>query len=198
VGGDTTYLCTADSDGLAVSLIQSNAAGFGSLLVEPTTAINLQNRGVGFSLEAAHPAEYGPRRRPPHTLSPALARRDGRLAAVLGAMGGDAQPQILAQLAARLFHAGESVATAVAAPRWAMRGPQTGFDTWTAPMPPNVVVEEGAPESWFEGLQSRGHTVVMARPFDSAVGHANIIVADDGMFCAAADPRALVGSASAL
>ena len=39
--GDTTYLCTAETDGLAVSLIQSNASGFGSWLVEPTTGINL-------------------------------------------------------------------------------------------------------------------------------------------------------------
>jgi gamma-glutamyltranspeptidase/glutathione hydrolase len=197
--GDTTYLCTADEDGWAVSLIQSNASGFGSCLVEPTTSINLQNRGLGFSLEPGHPAEYGPRRRPPHTLSPALARRDGRLAALLGTMGGDAQPQIVAQLAARLFHGGQSVATAVAAPRWVLRGPATGFDTWTAPTPPRVVIEEGAPQAWLEGLQSRGHDVEMARPFNSAAGHAHVIVTEPGgTLCAAADPRALVSSAAAL
>ena len=48
--GDTTYLCTAEVGGLAVSLIQSNASGFGSLLVEPNTGINLHNRGLGFNL----------------------------------------------------------------------------------------------------------------------------------------------------
>ena len=92
---------------MAVSLIQSNAAGFGSWLVEPTTGINLHNRGLGFSLREGHPAELRPGRRPPHTLCPAMATRDGELVAVFGTMGGDAQPQILLQFAARLFVHGD-------------------------------------------------------------------------------------------
>ncbi len=116
---------------MGVSLIQSNASGFGSHLVEPNTGINLHNRGLGFNLVAGHPAEFGPRRRPPHTLSPALATRAGRLAAVFGTMGGDAQPQILLQLLTRLFHHGQSPAVAVNAGRWVLDGPVTGFDTWT-------------------------------------------------------------------
>ena len=111
--GDTTYLCTADATGLAVSLIQSNASGFGSWLVEPTTGINLHNRGLGFSLRPGHPAEHRSGARPPHTLCPAMATRDGELAAVFGTMGGDAQPQILLQVAARLFAHGDSPADAV-------------------------------------------------------------------------------------
>ena len=51
--GDTTYLCTAEADGYAVSLIQSNAAGFGCWLAEPNTQINLHNRGLGFPLSPA-------------------------------------------------------------------------------------------------------------------------------------------------
>ncbi|MEL7210617.1 MAG: gamma-glutamyltransferase, partial [Actinomycetota bacterium] len=68
--GDTTYLCTADETGTAVSLIQSNASGFGAHLVEPRTGTFLHDRGIGFSLEAGHPAELAPGRRPPHTLAP--------------------------------------------------------------------------------------------------------------------------------
>ena len=199
VSGDTTYLCTADRAGFAVSLIQSNASGLGSWIVEPTTGINLHNRGLGFSLEPADPAELRPGHRPPHTLAPALARRDGRLAAVLGAMGGDAQPQIVAQVAARLFRHGESPAAAVAAPRWVLRGPLTGLDTWTAPVPPTVVIEEGAPAAWMGGLTSRGHNVAVAPAFDGSFGHAHVIVAEpDGSFASAADPRARIGSAAGL
>ena len=79
--GDTTYLCTVDGTGMGVSLIQSNASGLGSWLAEPNTGINLHNRGLGFSLEAGHPAEFSAGRRPPHTLSPALAftRRGARV-----------------------------------------------------------------------------------------------------------------------
>ena len=72
---DTIYLTVADADGMMVSLIQSNASGFGSHLVEPNTGINLHNRGIGFNLVEGHPAELGPRRRPPHTRTPALATR---------------------------------------------------------------------------------------------------------------------------
>ena len=197
--GDTTYLCTADRSGLAVSLIQSNASGFGSWIVEPTTGINLHNRGLGFSLEPGHPAEVGPGRRPPHTLLPALAHRDGRLAAVFGTMGGDAQPQIVAQVAARLLRHRQSPAEAVGSARWVLRGPKTGFDTWTAPTPPTVLIEDGAPPSWTDGLARRGHSIAAAPAFDGSFGHAHaIVVAPDGTFSAAADPRARIGSAAGL
>ncbi len=53
--GGTVYLCTADSDGMMVSLIQSNYMGFGSGIVVPNTGVALQNRGVGFSLQDGHP-----------------------------------------------------------------------------------------------------------------------------------------------
>src|SRR6185437_10257390 len=103
-GGGTIYLCAVDNDRMGVSLIQSNAAGFGSGLAEPKTGIFLHNRGLGFSVEPDHPAAYGPRRRPPHTLSPALVTTDdGSLDMVIGTMGGDAQPQVVLQLLARLL-----------------------------------------------------------------------------------------------
>jgi gamma-glutamyltranspeptidase/glutathione hydrolase len=197
--GDTTYLCTADGTGMAVSLIQSNASGFGSWLVEPTTGINIHNRGLGFSLHPGHPAEYGPGRRPPHTLCPALATRDGELAAVFGTMGGDAQPQILLQLATRLFATGEGVADAIAAPRWALKGRATGFDTWTSGRAPTVAIEGQAPAAWRDGLAARGHDVADAPSFDSGFGHAHAIVVEPtGTFAAAADPRARIGSAAGI
>lgn len=195
--GDTTYLCTAEVDGLAVSLIQSNAAGFGSWLVESNTGINLHNRGLGFSLEPGHPAELAPGRRPPHTLSPALATRSNApsdLAGVFGTMGGDAQPQILLQLATRLFHHGHSPAAAVNAPRWALAGPATGFDTWSDLDRQLVDVEAHAPAAWAEGLRRRGHRTRVLPAFDSDFGHAHAIVADDSGLAGAADPRCRVGA----
>ena len=195
--GDTTYLCTTDSSGMGVSLIQSNASGFGSWLVEPNTQINLHNRGLGFNLTAGHPAELRAGARPPHTLSPALATREGELAAVFGTMGGDAQPQILLQLAARMFHHGQSPAAAIHAGRWALSGPVTGFDTWTSETGPVVEVEGNAPAEWPAALTARGHRVVEVPPYDSAFGHAHAIVRDDhGFWSGAADPRARVGTAA--
>lgn len=199
--GDTTYLCTAGTDPrgsrMGVSLIQSNASGFGSHLVEPSTGINLHNRGIGFSLEPGHPAELAPGRRPPHTLSPALASDNGDLRAVFGTMGGDAQPQILLQIAARLFHHRQSPAHAINAGRWTLRGPATGFDTWAGPDGPVVFIEGHAPDDWQEALHARGHRTAAAPSFDSRFGHAHAIVVDrDGMLAGAADPRSRVGSAA--
>jgi len=193
--GDTTYLCTTDEQGMGVSLIQSNASGFGSWLVEPSTQINLHNRGLGFSLQAGNPAELAGGIRPPHTLSPALAMRDGQLAAVFGTMGGDAQPQILLQLAARLFHQHQSPAVAMQAGRWALTGPTTGFDTWTAPTSPVVEIEGNAPAHWAADLSARGHRTSVLAPYDSAFGHAQVIMRDDnGFWAGATDLRARVGS----
>lgn len=198
--GDTTYLCTAgrsaDGQEMAVSLIQSNASGFGSHLVEPNTGINLHNRGMGFSLEAGHPAEFGPGRRPPHTLLPmAATREDGSLAAVLGTMGGDAQPQIMLQIAARLFHHGQSPARAIGAGRWALKGMETGFDTWTSTGRPGIEIEGHAPQKWIDELAARGHRTSGAPEWNSGFGHACAILSGrDGMWVGSCDPRTVIGS----
>jgi gamma-glutamyltranspeptidase/glutathione hydrolase len=201
--GDTTYLCAVDGDRMGVSLIQSNAGGFGSGLGEPSTGINLQNRGIGFSLVPGHPAEYGPGRRPPHTLAPALVTTasEHRLLAVLGTMGGDAQPQIVLQLLARLLHAGEAPGPAVNAGRFALRSsaPEqvgNGFATWNDPASIAVEVEGHAAEPWADGLLSRGHDVHVTPSHDHRFGHAHaIVVRDDGVLTGAADPRTRASAA---
>src|SRR3954454_7007160 len=127
-------MCSACGAANAVSLIQSNANDFGCRVAVPGTGVLLHNRGIGFSLEAGHPAEYTPGRRPPHTLAPALVTRtDGTLRAVLGSMGGDSQPQIVLQLLARLLVAGSTPGEAIEAPRFVLRARGgTGFYTWRA------------------------------------------------------------------
>ncbi|WP_459800765.1 gamma-glutamyltransferase family protein [Herbidospora sp. RD11066] len=190
--GDTTYLCAVDADGMGVSLIQSNAAGFGSLLFEPSTGINLHNRGIGFSLEEGHPAEYGPGRRPPHTLSPALiTHADGSLRTVIGTMGGDAQPQILLQLVTRLLVHHQTPGEVIGAARWVL-GSETGFDTWRTEEQV-VEVEAGAP--WGPELAGRGHRVIEEN-WGDGFGHAHLIdVLPSGMLAGATDPRARIGAA---
>lgn len=196
--GGTIYLCAADGSGMGVSLIQSNASGFGAHLAVPGVGIFLQNRGIGFSLEPGHPAEYAPRRRPPHTLSPALVTRpDGSLHAVVGTMGGDSQPQVLLQLLARVLRHGHPAGRAIGAPRWVLIAPtSSGFDTWAHPEEAQVVVEPEAAPSWADGLRARGHTVHVAPGDTGAFGHAHLITAGRGAYGGAADPRSLIGSAA--
>ena len=190
--GDTTHLCALDADGLGVSLTQSNALDFGSHLIEPATGVFLHNRGVGFSLVAGHPAELAPGQRPPHTLSPMLATApDGSLTHLVGAMGGDAQPQIIVQLLARLLCARQDPATAVCAPRLTLDAPSAGpFRLWWGD-DLTVLVESDAPAAWAEGLTQRGHRVRAIRAFDPvAVGCAQIIALE----AAAEGARRLVGA----
>ena len=197
--GDTIFLCAVDRDRTGVSLIQSNAGGFGSEMAEPSTGIFLQNRGVGFSLEAGHPAEYGPGRRPPHTLSPALVTSaDERLQAVIGTMGGDSQPQILLQLLCRILCSAESVGDAIAAPRWVLSNSRypAGFRTWVAGREIQVELEPNAPADWIPGLEARGHSVVRHDDFGFAAGHAHVIACRDGYLEGASDPRSLEGAAA--
>jgi gamma-glutamyltranspeptidase/glutathione hydrolase len=199
--GDTTHLCAIDADGLGVSLTQSNALDFGSHLVAGTTGIFLHNRGVGFSLVPGHPAELGPGRRPPHTLSPMLATApDGSLSHLVGAMGGDAQPQILLQLLARMLRGGQDPATAVSGARLALDAASAGpFRLWWGD-DLTIRVESHAPPGWKDGLVRRGHRVRSISAFDPVVvGCAQIITVATGTdatsrhYVGAADPRSPEG-----
>ncbi len=194
-GGGTIYLCTADADRMGVSLIQSNAAGFGAHLAVPEVGVFLHNRGIGFSVAEGHPAELRPGTRPPSTLSPALATNgDGSLRTVFGCMGGDAQPQVVLQMAARRFGAAQEVGRVITDPRFALTVPAAqGFNTWSADGPLTVAVEEGSPRR--AGLEARGH-LVEERPWgDGLFGHAHMIDVVDDHLEGVADPRARTGAA---
>lgn len=196
--GDTTYLCAVDGDGMGVSLINSNASGFGAGIIAGTSGIFLHDRGLGFSLEAGHPAEYGPGRRPPHTLAPALVTRpDGTLHTVLGTMGGDTQPQIVLQLlAATLLH-DRDPGRANGQARWRIAPCDDGggFDTWRHGHRREIRVEAHMPERIVDGLRDRGHSVVTEDV--GGFGHAHLIqVTEHGSLAGACDPRALTGAAA--
>lgn len=195
--GGTAVCCAVDGDRMGVTLVQSNGSDWGTTIAEPATGIFLHDHGIGFSLESGHPAEHGPGRRPPHTLAPALVTRpDGSLRTVLGTLGGDAQPQVLVQLLARLLHHHESPGTAVEAGRWALGGASVRLGDGDGPG--SIVVEAHASPEWDAGLRERGHAVERrSAGAGQAVGQAQVIDirAEGGILEAAADPRALVGAA---
>lgn len=191
-GGGTVYLAAVDGAGNAVSLIELNYLGFGSGVVDPTTGIHYQNRGSYFSLDPRHPNVLEPRKRTLHTLLPGMLFRDGRPEpwVVAGSMGGDAQPQVHAQLVSSLVDGGLDVRTAVTAPRWYVK-PAAHF----AP-PVEVRLELRHRPGIAEALEALGHPVTIVRPFDSNLGHEHAIelvaggtAAPDGSLAAATDPR---------
>ena len=195
VGGGTIYLGVIDADGNAVSLIESNYIGFGSGILDPQTGVHFHNRGSYFSLDPDHPNVLEPGKRPLHTLMPGMLMRPdaaGRLRpwVVVGSMGGDAQPQIHAQVVSNLIDGGLDVQQAVSAPRWFVE-PMEHF----AP-PIEVRAEPRFGPAVLDELRAMGHPVTETAPFDSWLGHCHAIelvdggpAADGGSVAAATDPR---------
>jgi len=87
--GDTTYFCTADGDGNAVSGVQSINSGFGSGVIAGDTGILLNNRMSYWHLDPGHPNRLRPGRRVRHTMNPPIVLRDGALWGVFGTPGAD-------------------------------------------------------------------------------------------------------------
>ncbi|MGL4574167.1 MAG: gamma-glutamyltransferase family protein [Burkholderiaceae bacterium] len=152
-GGGTIYLTTADASGMMVSLIQSNYMGFGSGCVVPGYGVSLQNRGHGFSLDAASPNVVAPGKRPFHTIIPAFLTKGGQPVMSFGVMGGNMQPQGHVQTLLRMLLAHQQPQAACDAPRWKfMQGTDIEVE---AAMNAGVLAE----------LKSRGHQITQA--FDS-------------------------------
>jgi gamma-glutamyltranspeptidase/glutathione hydrolase len=187
--GGTTYLCAIDAEGLGVSFIQSNFMGIGSGIGAGASGFFLHNRGAGFDLRPGHPNQLTPGRRPLHTLSPTLWTRQGRLAALLGTRGGDQQPQLLLQMAIRMFQAGVEPGDAQARPRWTIEPIAAGS--------PEVAIEPGASQDIEDGLRAMGHAVSRRQDAQSGWGPISVItITDDGLRTAAADPRVATTAAA--
>ena len=177
--GGTVYLCTADDAGNMVSLIQSNYLGFGSGVVVPGWGISLQNRGLGFSLDATHPNVVAPGKRPFHTITPGFLSQDGQPRLAFGVMGGNMQPQGQVQTLCRMLIAGQNPQAACDAPRW----------KWNQGL--EVEVESHAPADTIAMLRHLGHRVVVPPASEAEFGAGQFIWRlDDGpRYAAASDHR---------
>jgi gamma-glutamyltranspeptidase len=182
--GDTVAVCSLDKDGLGVSLIQSVFQLFGAGILEPQTGVIFHNRGRGFSLNPGAPNELTPRARPAHTLMPLLVRRRQALEAVLGTMGGRAQPQILAQILGGVLDQHTPLEATLRAPRWVAGSLDIDFPRAT------IAVEADAAAGFAEVLTAPGFEQARIPPLSEIVGHAQVIrVAGTGGLQAASDPR---------
>ncbi|HEY7165742.1 MAG TPA: gamma-glutamyltransferase [Candidatus Binatia bacterium] len=175
--GDTEYVAAADRCGNVVSFIQSNFMGFGSGVVEPDTAIILQNRGHLFSLDETHPNCIGAHKRCVHTLMPGLIFKNGKPYAALGLKGGHVQPQVQAQIISNLVDFGMTPQQAIAAPRFNhIDGKKVGLE----PEISRDVKDE---------LARKGHQVVGGNPESFGGAHAIVIDPESGVFIGGSDPR---------
>lgn len=182
-GSDTVYLSVVDGQGNACSFINSLYMGFGTGIVAKGTGVFLQNRGALFSLEAGHPNELAPNKRPYHTIIPAMLVRDGELYASLGVMGGYMQPQGHVQVITALLDDDLNPQEALDRPRWCLEAGTSDSD---------LALEEGIPVATMARLAEMGHRV---RPVSGrgrgVFGDGQIIVRDreTGVLFGGSDPR---------
>jgi gamma-glutamyltranspeptidase/glutathione hydrolase len=141
---DTVYLCAVDRDGNAVSFINSLFSSFGTGIMAPESGVLLQNRGTSFRIIPGHPNAIAPRKRPFHTIIPAMLVKDGRAVMPFGVMGGQYQAVGHAHFVHRIVDRGLDPQQAAEAPRvFAFRG--------------ELRVESTVSEAVVADLAARGH-----------------------------------------
>ncbi len=159
---DTTYLCVVDKDRNCISLIQSNYMGFGSGKAPPDLGFAMQNRGCLFALDPKHPNTLEPRKRPFHTIIPAMVLKDGKPWLVFGVMGGDMQPQGHVQVLVNLIDFGMNLQAAGEAARVEHKGSATPTGH-PADGVGVIEAEPGIPAAVVRELEKRGHKVTRVR-----------------------------------
>jgi gamma-glutamyltranspeptidase/glutathione hydrolase len=173
---DTVYLTVVDEERNVVSFINSIFHNFGSGVVVPGTGVVLQNRGALFTLEKGHPNQLAPRKRPYHTIIPAMAFKGGKPWLSFGVMGGDMQPQGHVQVLLNMLELGMHVQEAGEAARF-RHHPTEG-----------LAVESGVDATVVQELSRMGHDV-RVRPGQFGGYQAIEIDWERGVLIGGTDPR---------
>ncbi|MEL6622984.1 MAG: gamma-glutamyltransferase family protein [Pseudomonadota bacterium] len=175
-GSDTVYLSVVDADGMAVSFINSLFSAFGSGIVTRKSGVVLHNRGQGFRMDPTHPNCIAPRKRPMHTLVPAIATENGQPVMSFGVMGAAFQPLGHVYVVTNMRDYGMDAQEALDFPRVFFEDDG------------RVMVEEGVSDATTEALRVLGHDVgVREEPW----GGGQIVQIDpqSGVRIGASDPR---------
>jgi len=185
---DTTYFCVVDSDGNAVSAIQSINGAFGSGVTGPRTGILLNNRMSYWHLDDGHANALAPGRRVRHTMNAPMVMKDGKPWMVFGTPGADNQVQVNFQVLVSCAVFGLDPQQALEAPRWTSSQPgqesnypHGGEDVLT--------IERGFGDATIAGLRERGHQVKVVGDLEGACSLAAIRVLENGVRMGASDPR---------
>jgi gamma-glutamyltranspeptidase/glutathione hydrolase len=173
--GDTVYFTVVDRERNAVSFINSLFESFGSGLVAGDTGIALHNRGALFVLEPKHPNVVAPRKRPFHTLIPAMVLKDNKPFFTFGVMGGDNQPQGHVQVLLNLIDFNMDAQQAGEAPRFRHSGE-------------DVLLESAFNADVRLALSRKGHHVTGA--IDAWGGYQGVLIdPETGVLMGGSDPR---------
>lgn len=163
---ETVYVTAVDKDRNAVSFISSIFMHFGSGMVVDGTGIILQNRGKSFSLDPGHLNRLEPRKRPMHTIIPAMVFKDGNFLMSFGVMGADMQPQGHVQFLVNLIDFKLNLQEAIDASRARhLEGTE-------------VYLENGISDEVASALQAKGHQLSKEDSLVNQVGGGQAIYLD--------------------
>lgn len=171
---DTVYLSVIDGSGLAVSFINSIFHPFGSGLLAGSCGVLLHNRGLSFSLQDGAANCLAGRKRPLHTIMPAIAEGPAGEVLSFGVMGGHYQAAGQAWFLSRWLDDGDDLQQALDAPRL--------FN-----YPDALQVEKTMPADLRQQLAAAGYSVVLC---DEPLGGGQAVLRNaDGLLIAASDSR---------
>src|SRR4051794_36544711 len=190
--GDTCHVDVADSEGNLVAATPSGGWLTGSPTI-PSLGFCLGTRAQMFWLEEGLPSSLRPGTRPRTTLTPSLARRDGRPYLAFGTPGGDMQDQWSLLFFLRHVHFGLNLQEAIDAPAFHTNHVASSFYPRDA-APGEVEIESRFPAETLDELRRRGHRVEVTDPW--SLGRVSAAGRDaDGVLKAAANPRGMQGYA---
>jgi gamma-glutamyltranspeptidase / glutathione hydrolase len=184
-GRNTTHFSVVDRFGSAVSNTYTLNFSYGVGLVADGTGILLNNELDDFAAKPESPNAYGlvgftanapgPGKRPLSSMTPSIVLKHGKPFLITGSPGGSRITTTVLQVILNVLDHRMSIAEAISAPRV--------HNQW---VPDQVYAEPGVSGDVLAALQARGDKVVAQPPFTSAN---SIMIAPDGSFIGAADPR---------
>lgn len=172
---DTTYLCCVDSNGNAISFINSLFSGFGSGIMAPKSGVILQNRGSSFLIDDTHVNRIEGGKRPMHTIIPGMLTQNEKAVAPFGVMGGQYQSTGHSNFISNILDRGLDLQEAMDQPRsFAIDG--------------KLQVENNFSSTVCEKLQKKGHELEFV---EKPLGGSQAVWIDhtNGVLIGASDPR---------
>ncbi|HSH49550.1 MAG TPA: gamma-glutamyltransferase [Halomonas sp.] len=190
---ETTHFSIVDDNGLAVSNTYTINFSYGSGIVVEGAGFLLNNEMDDFSAKPGVPNAYGliggaankvePGKRMLSSMTPTIVKKDGKNFLITGSPGGSRIITTTLQVLMNVIDHDMNIQSAVSAPRM--------HHQW---LPDEIRIEQGFSPDTLSLLEQRGH-VISLQP---AMGAAQSIVIEDGMYYGGADPRRSTSSAIGL
>ena len=165
---DTVYFAVTDRFGNAISFINSVYGKFGTGIIPQGCGFTLQSRAANFNLQEGHPNAYAPRKRPYHTIIPAIVTNsnDQSLHTVYGVMGGFMQPQGHVQVLLNMLAFRHTPQAALDAPRFCIGA---GTPEQGKVLDRTIYLEEGIGEEVVKQLRVLGHNVEIVKGYGRGI-----------------------------